>query len=111
MLPSILKDVAYGLRQLRRAPGFTVVAVASLALGIGANSAILQLVDAIRLRPMPVPNPGELVSINLTADAFRSGAFSGQIAPLTYGQWAQIRKQQQAFAGVLAWSDTRFDLT
>src|SRR5579875_2880347 len=53
----------YGLRQLRLNPGFTAIAVASLSLGIGANTAIFQLVNAIRLKTLPVRNPQELVSI------------------------------------------------
>ena len=55
---SVVRDVQYGLRQLRLNPGFTTVAVLSLALGIGANSAMFQLLNAVRLRPLPVAHPG-----------------------------------------------------
>src|SRR6266508_2795166 len=57
------QDLRYCIRQLRLSPGFTLVAVASLALGIGANTAIFQLLDSVRLRSMPVPNPQELVEV------------------------------------------------
>ena len=54
------RDVRYGCRLLRRSPIFTAVAVLSLALGIGANAAIFQLIDTIRLRLLAIPNPQEL---------------------------------------------------
>ena len=65
MFESILQDVRYGIRQLRQSPGFTLAAVLSLALGIGANTAIFELVNAIRLKMLPVRNPGELVAIDV----------------------------------------------
>lgn len=56
-MDSFVHDIRFGLRQLRQNPGFTSVAVLSLALGIGANIAIFQLVDAVRLRTLPVRDP------------------------------------------------------
>jgi len=105
-----LQDLRYGIRQLRQSPGFTLVAVASLALGIGANTAIFQLVDAIRLKMLPVEKPQELVSIDFEKNSSRSGWFSTRSARLTYAQWEQIRSQQQAFSGAVAWSAARFNL-
>ena len=67
-----MQDLRYGARQLRQNPGFTAVAVLSLALGIGANTAIFQLVNAIRLTLLPVENPKELVSIYFDKDAGRA---------------------------------------
>ncbi len=110
MLESITQDVSYGIRQLRQSPGFAVIAVLSLALGIGANTAIFQLIDAIRLKMLPVRNPKELVSIDFEKNSARSGWFSSRSSRLTYAQWDEIRARQQAFTGVLAWSDTRLNL-
>jgi hypothetical protein len=59
----LIQDVQYGLRQLARDPGFAAVAVVTLALGIGANTAIFSLIDALLLRPLPVLSPGELVEL------------------------------------------------
>jgi putative ABC transport system permease protein len=73
MLESIRQDVLYGLRQLKQSPGFSFVAVLSLALGIGANTAIFQLVNAIRLKMLPVRNPQELVSIDFEKGSARAG--------------------------------------
>ena len=107
---SFAQDLRYGTRQLKQSPGFTLVAVLSLALGIGANSAIFQLIDAVRLRTLPVQNPEELVTIDFPDGSQRSGWFSTRNSRFTYGQWEQIRARQQAFSGVLAWSATRFNL-
>jgi len=110
-LHGFAQDLRYGIRQLRNSPGFTLVAVLSLALGIGANTAIFQIVDAVRLRALPVQNPQELVSVDFEPKSARSGWFSTRSARFTYAHWEQIRKQQQAFSGVMAWSAARYNLS
>jgi hypothetical protein len=104
MIESGAKDLRYGLRQLRQSPSFTVIAVLSLALGVGANTAMFQLIDAVRLRLLPVWHPKQLVSIDFPPGSARSGWFSTRSARFTFAQWQQIRERQQAFTGVLAWS-------
>ncbi len=107
-LESLGRDLRYGLRQLRRSPGFAIVAVLTLALGIGANTAIFQLIDAVRLRSLPVDKPEQLMLIDLLQGNRAGNAF--RTRSLTYPQYQQIRAQQQAFSAVMAWSSARFNL-
>jgi putative ABC transport system permease protein len=110
MFRSIASDLWYGLRQLRQRPGFTITAVLSLALGIGANTAIFQLVDAIRLKTLPVRDPQELASIRFAKGSSRGGNWSSRSAEFTSAQLEEIGREQQAFSGLAAWSATRFNL-
>ena len=112
-LEAAWRDLRYGARLLRRSPGFAVVAILSLALGVGANTAIFQLLDAVRIRTLPVANPQELMEVRIanTAGGGRTGQFSGRRPSLTSPLWEQLRDRQQAFSGVFAWSGTQFNLT
>ncbi len=109
-MTSLWRDLRHALRFLRLSPGFTLVAVLTLALGIGANTAIFQLIDSIRLRTIPVKNPQELGTIRIADRHWGSGQFSSQYSQLTFAMWEQIRKRQEGFAEIAVWSDERFNL-
>jgi len=111
VLESFWQDLRHGVRLLRLNPAVAVVATMSLALGMGANAAVFQLLDAVRLRSLPVRNPEELVEIQVESSTGRSGRFSGRRPQLSHAIWEQIRDRQQAFSGLLAWGSERFDLT
>lgn len=104
------QDLRYGFRLLRFSPGFTLVAIMTLALGVGANTAIFQLIDAIRLRTIPVKNPKELATIRIADRNWGSGSFSGAYAQLTFPLWEQIRKRQEGFSAISAWGEEQFNL-
>jgi len=84
--------------------------VLSLALGIGANTAIFQLIDAVRLRTLPVQKPQELADIDLGKGSLRSGWATTRSARLTYALWQQIHELPRAFTETIAWSATQFNL-
>src|SRR5271168_5232379 len=109
-MTNLLRDLRHAFRLLRLSPGFTIVAVLTLALGIGANTAIFQLIDSIRLRTIPVKNAEELGTVRIAERHWGSGNFSGQYSQLTFPMWEQIRKRQEGFAEIAAWSDQRFNL-
>ncbi len=109
-LENFLRDLRYGLRQLRRSPGFAAVALLSLALGIGANTAIFQLLDAVRLRMLPINNPQALAEVRLTNRRGRMGSFFNWHSELTNALWEQFRDHQQAFSGVAALAPDNFNL-
>ncbi len=105
-MKNLWQDIRYGLRGLRRNPGFTTVAVLSLALGIGANTAIFSLVNAVLLRPLSFPDPDRLVIV--WEEASFAGFPQNTPAPANYVDW---RAQNQVFdeMAALDWRD--FSLT
>src|SRR5208337_5567450 len=78
MLGNLLQDIRHGLRLLLLNPGFALVAILSLALGIGANTAIFQLLDAVRLRSLPVQHPEQLAIVKIGNFENGSGSFSSR---------------------------------
>jgi predicted permease len=110
IVEDVVRDLQFGARLLRRRTGFTAVAVASLALGIGANTAIFQLLDAVRLRALPVERPEELAIIAIENRGFPPSDYNSRYPDLTFAQWERLRRDQRAFAGVLAWAGQVFDL-
>jgi len=101
MFDDVLQDVRYALRALRSSPGFAAIAILSLALGIGANTAIFSLIDAVILKTLPVSHPEQLVELVMKSE----GAiwFTNPI-------WEQLRDSQDVFSGAFAYSPNRFNL-
>jgi predicted permease len=96
-MDAFLADLRYGLRLLRRSPGFAIVAIATLALGIGANTAIFSTVDAILIRPLPFADPDRLVMV--WEDATAAGFPRNTPAPGSYHDWVRMN---QSFTGMAA---------
>jgi predicted permease len=121
LIETLLRDISYGLRQLRRSPGLTAVVVLSLALGIGANTAIFSLIDAVMLKLLPVKNPEQLVllswavrsrpgvipwflrSLNGDSDQDATGRFTS--TSFSHPAFEDIRARNQVFSGVLGFAD------
>ncbi|HTV54010.1 MAG TPA: ABC transporter permease [Terriglobia bacterium] len=99
-LETLLQDARYGLRQLRRDPGFTTVAVLSLALGIGANALVFSVVNALLLRPLPVANPGQLVFLE------NKDYGPGQSFP----NYLDLRDRNRTFAGLAGYRISPMEL-
>ena len=98
-LDDFLRDLRYAVRMLRRTPAFTAVALCTLALGIGATTAIYQLFDAIRLRTLPVTDPQQIAVVEL-ADLTRwQGRRTTRYPVLTNPLWEQFRDRQEVFSG------------
>ena len=111
-LDSIWQDLRYGMRILRKNPTFSLVAILTLALGTGANAAIFQLVNALRLSSLPVEKPHELVSIGIDMhDKGRVGRGYPGRSIFTEPLWQEIRSQQQALSSLFAWGSGRWDLS
>jgi predicted permease len=96
----MLHDLRHAFRALLKSPGFTMVAVLCLGLGIGANTAMFSLIEAVMLRSLPVTEPEELVQVMMGSPG----------ATFTNPIWEQLQSRQDVFAGIFAYADERFDL-
>src|SRR5213594_4743960 len=94
---TLVQDVKYGFRMLVKNPGFTAVAVLTLALGIGANSAVFSAIDAILLRPLPFPQGDELLRLEQFNP--RAKGQGGFLAPVRLEDWNRTNTTFQAIAG------------
>lgn len=95
-------DIRHTFRQIHRAPGFAAIVIATLALTIGANTLVFSVVNALRLRTLPVAEPQQLVVVSTASAALADGQPVGR----SYAMWEQIRRQAEAgtFGGALTWS-------
>src|SRR5437667_1492820 len=103
---SVIEDFRYGIRMLRKSPGFTVVAVLTLALGIGANTAIFSIVNAVLLRPLPYREPDRLVVVRENMPKMKF--FAGTI---TAGQFLDYKAGNEVFSDIAAFNSFGVNLT
>ncbi len=99
MFDALLQDLRYAIRALRSSPGFAAVAILSLALGIGANTAIFSLIDSVILKTLPVSHPEQLLQVTMGKSAFYTNPI-----------WEEVRDRQDVFSGIFASGNARFNL-
>src|SRR5947209_66407 len=105
----MLNDIRYGLRQLWKHPAFTIIAVLTLALGIGANTAIFSVVNAVLLKPLPFPDPDQLVAVGMIDT--RQKATQTDLNSLSYPDFFDFRDQNRSFSCMAIYRDRSFGLT
>ena len=105
MLETLIQDLRFGVRMLARRPGFTVVAVLSLALGIGANTAIFSLINMLLLRPLPIRQPGQLVALN------NAGANRSLFSNFSYPNYEDLRARNDVFTDLFAYRITPLSIS
>jgi putative ABC transport system permease protein len=108
-MESLFQDLRYGLRTLRKTPGFTIVAIVTLALGIGANTAIFTLLDQVFLRRLPVRAPEQLVQLQFSgSDEGSRSSYGGERGDyFSYPMYRDLRDKNEVFAGVIATDSTQ----
>src|SRR5262249_37014525 len=102
---TVLQDLKYGLRMLRKSPGFTLIALLTLAIGIGANTAIFSVVNTVLLRPLPYKDPDRLVMLWQISSIF--GSHVGASAP----EYLDYRERNHVFSRMGAYASLSFNLT
>jgi predicted permease len=108
-MSTLLQDLRYGARLLLKTPGFTLVAALSLALGIGANTTIFTLINAVLLTPLPVEDPSQLVSVWTTDERNQNSALGFlQLSPMNY---KDLRDKNEVFSGLAAHSGLPLNIT
>src|SRR5579871_2884195 len=105
-METLWRDLKYGFRTLMRTPGFTMVAVLSLALGVGANTAIFTLTNAVFLNPLPVENPARVLELFTVDHATKSAVANLTRTPLSFLNYKDFRDQSNVFTGLAAYFPT-----
>src|SRR5689334_7061501 len=105
-MQQLIQDLRYAVRGLIKRPGFTIIAVMTLALGIGANSAIFSVVDGVLLRSLPLPDSQSLYAVHTGAATFNR--YDG---PLSYPEYQDVVQQTRSFESIGAWYDTNANLS
>src|SRR3984885_1619101 len=110
-MEDLLQDVRYALRTFLRNPGFAFIAILTLALGIGANTAIFTIFDSVLLRKLPVANPQQLVMLtDPDARGASTGSESGERHLLAYSEFEYLRDHNEVFSGIFAADSSAVDL-
>src|SRR5262245_1426430 len=109
-IDALLLDLRYAIGSLRRSPGFTAVAVVTLALGIGANAAMFQLLNAVQWRTLAVRDPHRLIEIRVDDMTHARGSWLRD-ASLTNPIWERLRGEHDAVTGLGAWADEKIDIS
>jgi hypothetical protein len=99
LLEELIRDLRYGIRGLLKAPGFTAVAVLTVALGIGVNSTIFSLVNAVLLKPLPVERPQELV------DVYGHAATASSHDAISYPNFLDYRARTETLSGMMTFTN------
>src|SRR5688572_30815922 len=99
-----MNNLNSALRQLRNAPGFSLVALLALALGIGANTAICSAINGVLLRPLPYEEPGRLMRLYERSDDFPKASWAA-------GQFFSMEKDNASFEAVGGWQNANFNLS
>jgi MacB-like periplasmic core domain len=102
MVETALQDVRYGFRQLRRSPGFTLVALLTLALGIGANTAVFTLMDAVMLKSLPVTDPQQLYSLGADDNCCQMTGLQGNFTIYSYALYRHFQEHAPQFSQLAA---------
>jgi len=102
LVENFLQDLKFGARMLRKNPGFATVAVMTLALGIGANAAIFTVINAVMLRPLPVPHPEELVAVGDPTRVHSWSTGTPRTNSFSYPLYREVRDQNEVFSSLMA---------